>query len=278
MLGLLGRQGYRMTPEPEGADFVIVNTCGFLEVARQESLDTIREMLRLKKRGKLGGVIVAGCLAQRDRESLLDQCPGIDQVVGVFAREEIASAAERLMAGRTDQPVTIGNVTSAPLCDTDRLRLTPRHIAYLRIAEGCDRLCTFCSIPNIRGRYTSKPIDQVVAEAEQLAADGARELILIAQDTSSYGTDGGGEPQLARLLTRLEQVEGLRWLRLMYLYPMHVGEELIDVLASGHKILPYIDLPLQHINETILRRMKRGIARADTDRLLDRLRERVPGW
>ena len=277
MLGLLEREGYRTVPEPEGADFVIVNTCGFLEVARQESLRTIREMLRLKKQGKLGGVIVAGCLAERDKEKLLDQCPGVDQVVGVFGRDQIALAADRLTGGDRDEKAVFAPPPKVPLCDTERHRLTPRHVAYLRIAEGCDRLCTFCSIPHIRGRYASKPIDQVVAEAEQLVADGARELILIAQDTSHYGIDRGGEPQLARLLARLEGVDGLTWLRLMYLYPMHLGEELIEVLASGRKILPYLDLPLQHINDAILRRMKRQVGRADTERLLARLHEKIPG-
>jgi ribosomal protein S12 methylthiotransferase len=277
MLGLLEQGGYRTTPEPEGADLVIVNTCGFLRIARQESLQTIRQMLRLKKRGKIRGVIVAGCLAQRDKEKLFEQCPGIDQVVGVFGRDEIALAADRLIGGRPGEKTVIRPPSETPLCDGGRRRLTPRHLAYLRIAEGCDRLCTFCSIPDIRGRYASKPLDQVVAEAEQLVADGARELILIAQDTSRYGLDRGGEPQLARLLARLDQLDGLAWLRLMYLYPMHVGKELIEVLASGRKILPYLDLPLQHINDAILRGMKRQVGRADTERLLDRLRGRIPG-
>ena len=277
MLGLLERGGYRMVSEPAGSDFVVVNTCGFLEVARQESLETIREMLRLKRRGKLRGVLVAGCLAERDREDLFRQCPGIDQVVGVFGREGVVEAADRFMAGRGDRRVDFGESNTPPLCDGDRLRLTPPHVAYLRIAEGCDRACTFCSIPNIRGRYTSKPIEHAVAEAEQLVADGARELVVIAQDTSSFGTDRGGAPQLARLLARLDELEGLMWLRVMYLYPMLVGEDLVEVLASGRKILPYLDLPLQHVNDTILRRMNRGVTRADTERLLDRLRQRVPG-
>ena len=277
MLGLLEQEGYRTVPEPEGADFVIVNTCGFLEVARQESLRAIREMLRLKKRGKLRGVIVAGCLAERDREKLLEQCPGVDQLVGVFGRDQIALAADRLMGGNQDEKAVFGSPPKAPLCDTERHRLTPPHVAYLRIAEGCDRLCTFCSIPHIRGRYASKPIEQIVAEAGLLVADGARELVLIAQDTSHYGIDLGGKSQLARLLARLDQLDGLTWLRLMYLYPMHLGDDLIEVLASGRKILPYLDLPLQHVSDAILRSMKRQVGRADTERLLARLREKIPG-
>ncbi len=277
MLGLLRSRGYEPVCQPEGADFVVVNTCGFIQSARQESLETIQEMVRLKERGLVGGVIVTGCLAERDREALLEQCPGIDQLVGVFARDEITRAADRLIGGVTDGRTIFRPAPGRPLPDGGRFRVTCRHAAYLKIAEGCDRTCTFCSIPAIRGRYASKPADQIVAEAEQLAGDGVRELILVAQDTNSYGVDLTGRPQLARLLLRLEDVEGLEWIRLMYLYPTHVTEELIDVVASGRKILPYLDLPLQHINGQMLRRMNRGVTRADTQRLLDRLRERIEG-
>jgi len=275
MLGLLTLGGYHLLPEPEGADFVIVNTCGFLEIARQESLSVIQEMLRLKAQGLVGGVIVAGCLAERDREGLLQQCPGIDQLVGVFGREKIALAADRLVGGAPGGNVILPAAPKYPLPDGDRVRLTLPHLAFLKIAEGCDRLCTFCSIPNMRGGYVSKPIDEIVAEAEQLAADGVRELILIAQDTTSYGLDLAGEPRLAELLRRLEQVDRLEWIRLMYLYPMYITDELIEVLASGRKLIPYLDLPLQHISSRILRRMKRRVTRSDTERLLDRLRNGI---
>jgi ribosomal protein S12 methylthiotransferase len=277
MLGLLKLEGYQLVPEPEGAGFVIINTCGFLESARQESLETIREMLRLKKRGLVGGVIVAGCLAERDKVGLLEQCPGIDQVVGVFGREEIVQVAGRLSAPEPGERGLFRPAAKKALPDGDRLRITLPHLAFLKIAEGCDRLCTFCSIPNMRGQYVSKPIEQVVQEAEQLAADGVRELILIAQDTTFYGIDLYGRPELAQLLSRLEQVAGLEWIRVMYLYPMHLTEELLEVLASSHKILRYLDLPLQHINDKILRRMKRQVTRADTEKLLDRLRDRIAG-
>ena len=275
MLGLLRLEGYELVDKPEGADFVVVNTCGFLEIARQKSLDTIGEMLRLKRQGLIGGVIVAGCMAQRDGESLLERYPGIDQLVGVFGRDEIAQAADRLMGGQTEPRMIFRPAPSPPLADVNRLRITPRHLGYLKIAEGCDRLCSFCCIPAIRGKYASKPIDQVLAEAEQLASDGVRELILVAQDTSYYGLDLDGQPQLARLLTALEAVEGLQWIRLMYLYPMHVTDELIDVLAAGGKVLPYLDLPLQHINDEVLGRMRRRVTRAETERLIGRLRERI---
>ncbi len=275
MLGLLNLHGYQLQWEPEGADVVIVNTCGFVESARQESLETIREMVDLKERGLVGGVIVAGCLAQRDQFRLLEECPGIDQVVGVFGREEIVQVAERLSNSQASERGLFPPVAAKALPDSDRLRITLPHLAFLKIAEGCDRLCTFCSIPSMRGPYVSKPIEQVVAEAQQLAADGVRELILVAQDTSFYGLDLYGRAELAQLLLRLEEVPGVEWIRLMYLYPMHFTDELLDVLGSSRKVLPYLDLPLQHANDTILRRMKRQVTRAQIERLLDRLRGRI---
>lgn len=275
MAGLLRLEGYQLVPQTEGADFVVVNTCGFIADARRESRRVIREMLQLKQQGRLRGVIVAGCLAERDRQAMLRVYPQIDQLVGVFGREEITTAAERLIGGPGQQRTLFRPAPSRPLSDGDRLRLTSRHVAFLKIAEGCDRLCSFCTIPKIRGPYASKPIEQVVAEAEELAADGVRELVLVAQDTSFYGRDLYGEPRLARLLTRLEALDRLAWIRLMYLYPIDITEELIDVLASAEKILPYLDLPLQHVNDEILRRMRRRVSRAETERLLDRLRRRI---
>lgn len=277
MLGLLAQAGYRVTLEPEGADFVVINTCGFLQAARDESLQTIREMLALKQRGKLRGVIVAGCLAQRDQEALLEQCPGIDQVVGLFGRDEIAEAAARLMDGLTEQRTLFRPAPARALSDTNRLRITPPHLAFLKISEGCDRLCTFCSIPRIRGKYVSKSIEEIVDEARQLAADGVRELNLVAQDTTYYGLDTEGRPQLAELLPRLEEVAGIEWIRLMYLYPMHLTDELIRRIVASPKIVPYLDLPLQHINDRVLKRMARRVNRAETEELLDCLRERIPG-
>ncbi len=276
MLGRLRQHGYRMVPQPEGADFVVINTCGFIAPARRESLDTIREMVRLKEQGRLHGVIVAGCLAQRDKEALLEQCPGIDQLVGVFARDAIAEAAGRLLDGLAQQRTLFRPAPSRPLSDADRLRVTPPHLAFLKISEGCDRLCTFCAIPSIRGRHASKPIPGVLAEARQLAADGARELVLVAQDLTSYGVDLDGRPQLAHLLRSLARIDRIEWIRLMYLYPMYVTDELIEVIAGDEKVLPYLDLPLQHINDQVLRRMNRRVSRAETEALLDRLRRRIP--
>ncbi len=277
MAGLLQLDGYRWVSDPDGAEVVVVNTCGFIGDARRESHETIREILQLKKRGRVGRVIVTGCLAERDQGRLLKQYPQIDQLLGVFARDDIALAAARLDRGEVDPRGLFRPAPSRPLPDGHRRRLTLPHLAFLKISEGCNRLCSFCSIPRMRGPYASKPVEQVVAEAEELAADGVRELVLVAQDTTFYGLDLNGKPQLAGLLERLQKVEGLAWIRLMYLYPMHVTEELIRVVAGGGKVLPYLDLPLQHINDDLLKRMRRRVSRAETEQLLDHLRERIDG-
>ncbi len=275
MAGILAQQGYRLVAEPEKADFAVVNTCGFIGDARDESFKAIREMLQLKQQGRLQGVIVTGCLAQRDRDALFRDFAEVDQLVGVFARDEIATAADRLMGGVSQSRTIFSPAPVRPLSDAGRLRLTPRHLAHLRIAEGCNRLCTFCAIPQIRGRYASKPVEQVLDEARQLAADGVRELVLVAQDTSSYGLDIYGRPRLAELLRQLDRLDDIAWIRLMYLYPLHVSDELVEVLASAEKVLPYLDLPLQHINDDVLGRMSRLVDRAQTERLLDRLRQQI---
>ncbi len=275
MAGLLHRDGYRMVSEPDGADLAVVNTCGFIGDARSESYAAIEEMLRLKKSGRVGRVVVAGCLAERDKDELLKRFPDIDQILGVFARDEIALSLGRLDRGEVEQRTLFHPAPSNPLSDLGRQRLTLRHLAYLKIAEGCNRLCSFCSIPHMRGPYASKPIDQVVAEAEELAADGVRELVLVAQDTSFYGIDIAGRPQLAELLRRLERIEGIAWIRLMYLYPMHITDEVIELIGGGSKVLPYLDIPLQHINDEVLRRMQRRVSRQETEQLLDRLRSRI---
>lgn len=274
MAGLLQLRGYQLVADPRGAELAVINTCGFIADARTESYDAIEEMLRLKKRGQLAKVIVTGCLAERERERLLERYPGIDQLIGVFARDEIAEVVLDGKAGET-APLLFRPAPSQPLPDTGRLRITLPHLAYLKIAEGCNRLCSFCSIPLMRGPYASKPIERVVAEAEELAADGVRELVLIAQDTTFYGLDTDGRPRLAELLARLEQVDGLTWIRLMYLYPAHVTDELVAVIASAKKILPYLDMPLQHINDEVLQRMRRRVGRQETEQLLERLRGRI---
>ncbi len=277
MLGLLQLDGYQLVQQPAGADFVVVNTCGFIERAREESFATIHEMLELKRKGDIRGVIVSGCLAEREKEKLLETLPEIDHLVGVFGREQVTKVADRLIAGLDEQRTVFQPAPSQPLDDRQRLRITPRHFAFLKISEGCDRLCTFCAIPKMRGKHATKPIEQVVAEARELAADGVRELVIVAQDTTYYGMDNYGEPRLPALLEELEQVEGIEWIRLMYLYPMYFGDDLIDKIAASPKIIPYLDLPLQHINDTMLRRMQRRVSRAATEELLDKLRQRVEG-
>jgi ribosomal protein S12 methylthiotransferase len=277
MAGLLGLEGYQLVREPEGADFVVINTCGFIADARHESNRNIREMLELKKRGKLQGVIVAGCLVERQKEKILEQFPEIDQLVGVFARNEIARAADRLIGGLSEQRTLFRPAPQRPLSDVNRLRITPRHLAFIKISEGCNRPCTFCSIPLMRGRHVSKPMEEVVGEARQLAHDGVRELVIVAQDTTYYGMDTARRPELVQLLTRLHEIPGIEWIRLMYLYPMYFTDELVELIASAPRIVPYLDMPLQHISDEVLRRMKRAVNRKQTEALLARLRQRIPG-
>lgn len=314
MLGLLAQGGFALTPNPEDADLVIVNTCGFIEAARQESLAVIREMLELKRRGRVRAVVVAGCLAERWRERLLEELPEIDGLAGVFAREEIARLCEQVLqqsprrgsggpthrrrrspvSARPTLPVLDDPVWQKrqaaiweqraifrpapvrPFSDQARLRITPRHYAYLKISEGCDRLCTFCAIPRMRGKHVSKPMEQILEEAEELASDGVVELNLVAQDLTYYGLDRYGRPMLAELLRRLEEIDGLRWIRLLYLYPMYITDELLATIAASRKILHYLDIPLQHINDRVLRRMQRRVNRAEIESLLQRLRQALP--
>lgn len=276
MLGTLALDGYTLVSEPAGADFVIVNTCGFIEQSRAESKAVIREMLDLKKGGQTGGVIVAGCLPQRLGPALLDELPEIDHIVGVFGRDEINRVADHLVGRRREQRELFRPAPIKAMDDRERLRITPRHYAYLKISEGCDRLCTFCSIPKMRGKHVTKPIEMVLEEARELVKDGVRELNIVAQDTTYYGIDLYGEPRLPELLRQLEQVEGLKWIRLLYLYPIFFTDELISTIADSGKIIPYLDMPLQHINDTMLKRMQRRVNRAQTEELIGKLRDRVP--
>ena len=276
MLGLLQLDGYQLVPEPDGADFVVVNTCGFIESARKESFSAIDEMLELKRQGRTRGVIVSGCLAERQKEDLLKDRPNIDSLVGVFGREEITRLADRLVGDLDEQRHVFRPAPVRALSDQDRLRITPQHFAYLKISEGCDRLCTFCAIPGMRGKHATKPMESVIAEAKQLAASGVRELIIVAQDTTYYGKDLYGEPRLTELLQELDQVEGLDWIRLMYFYPMYIDQRLLDTIAQAKRILPYIDMPLQHASDAMLRRMSRRVNRTDTEALLQQMRATIP--
>lgn len=275
MLGTLALDGYTLVSDPEGSDFVIVNTCGFIEQSRDESKGVIREMLDLKRAGKTHGVIVAGCLPERIGPALLEEMPEIDHLVGVFGRDEIARVADRLIGGRTEQREVFRPAPIKALDDRARLRITPKHYAYLKISEGCDRTCTFCAIPKMRGKHVTKPMEAVLAEAQELAADGVKELNIVAQDTTYYGLDLYGKVRLAELLRQLEAVEGIDWIRLLYLYPIHFTDELIDTIAGSSKIIPYLDMPLQHVSDAVLKRMQRRVKRAQIEELIGKLRERI---
>ena len=276
MLGLLREDGWQLVGEPAGSDLVVVNTCAFIDASRAESYAAINEMLDLKKAGGTRGVIVAGCLAERQKESLLDELPGVDAVIGVFSRDEIARAAERLIGGLGEQRSVFRPAPARALDDSGRMRVTPRHMAYLKISEGCDRTCTFCAIPKMRGKHATKPLEEVVREARELAADGVQELVIVAQDTTYYGIDLYGEPRLVELLDALEAVDGIEWIRLMYLYPIHFTDRLIEKIATSRKIVPYLDMPLQHASDAVLKRMQRRVNRAATEELLEKLRARIP--
>jgi len=285
MLGKLAQDGLTLAPDADGADVVVVNTCGFIEPARQESLGVIREMLELKRQGRVGAVVVAGCLAERQKDMLLQTVPEVDQIVGVFGREEIAQVVDRAMISphrkqgslAAEQRSLFRPAPVRALEDTARLRITPRHFAYLKISEGCDRTCTFCAIPDMRGKHITKPIEEIVREANELAVDGVRELIIVAQDTTYYGLDLYGRIRLHELVHELDQVKGIEWIRLLYAYPMYINDELLATLANAKNVIPYLDMPLQHINDRMLKRMQRRVNRADTETLLKRLRKQIPG-
>lgn len=276
MLGRLDADGYRMVESVDGADFVVVNTCGFISSARDESLGAIDEMLELKKQGRIRGVVVTGCLAERSREALLEDRPDIDALIGVFGRDEIVGVADRLFGGLTEQRTVFRPAPIRALADNVRSAVTPRHFAYLKISEGCDRLCTFCAIPKMRGKHASKPIEQIVQEAKMLAASGVREMVVVAQDTTYYGLDLYGEPRLRQLLEQLDQIEGLEWIRLMYFYPMYIDRPLLETIAGAKRIVPYIDMPLQHASNTMLRRMARRVDRAAIEQIVAMIRQTIP--
>src|SRR4051794_7289904 len=277
MLGLLAQDGFALVADGQAADLVIVNTCGFIDAARQESCSVIEEMLERKRAGSVKGVIVAGCLAERQKDLLLEQFPEVDQVVGVFGREEIARVSQRVLGGLDEQRTVFRPAPVQAQDDRSRLRITPRHLAYLKVSEGCDRLCTFCAIPFMRGKHVTKPIEKVVEEARELAADGVRELNLVAQDMTYYGVDLYGRPRLAELLRALDEIEEIDWIRVLYNYPNFFTEELYETLGTSRKILPYLDMPLQHINDRMLKMMNRRHTRAETEAIISRLRSSIPG-
>ena len=274
MLYLLNEAGYAISPEPDGCDAVVINTCGFIDAAKSEAIDTILEMAQLKAEGRLGKIIVCGCLSERYQDSISDELPEIDAVLGVGSFGDIVTAVDKALSG--ERPQLFGD-KNAPVEEIPRIVSTGPAWAYLRIAEGCNNFCAFCAIPYIRGRYRSRDMDSIVAEAKELAKHGVKELIVIAQDITRYGTDLYGKRSLAALCRRLSEIEGVHWIRLHYLYPDQFDDELIDEIASNPKIVKYLDIPIQHINNEILRSMNRRGTGDDIRALFRKLRERIPG-
>jgi len=286
MLGMLAEAGCPVSADGVAADVLVVNTCGFLAASRDEALGILRDAAARKNSGEIRRIVVAGCLVQRDGQRLVEEVPEIDALVGVNNREDIVRAvtngAGRVAkasksAGRMIQLAEYHPLKKPGWSDRSRLRLTPQHYAYVRISEGCDQKCTFCTIPSIRGPMHCKTPAQLRAECEELIADGAREILLIGQDTSSYGRDIGYEAGLAGLLRELDALDGLKWLRLMYVYPTEVTDEIIAAMGECERVVKYIDIPLQHINDRVLKAMHRRVTRGKTEALLEKLRKRVPG-
>ena len=275
MLGILDSHGIELTSDPADADILIVNTCAFIKSAKEESITTIINMADYKENGKCRSLIVTGCLGQRYGQELLDELPEANAIMGTGAWERIMEAVEETLKGR--RLVLVGKDETVYDANTPRILTTPNYTAYLKIAEGCDHGCTFCSIPLIRGRFRSRSIEDIVNEAERLVYNGAKEIVLIAQDSANYGVDLYRKPMLAKLLRELCKIEELLWIRVLYVYPKYFTEELIDVFADEPKVVKYIDLPLQHAHDSILRSMHRPDTRAGMENLIKRLRERIPG-
>jgi ribosomal protein S12 methylthiotransferase len=307
MLGLAQQSGHELTRDAAEADVLVVNTCAFIDKAKQESIDAILEMAEHKKTGNCRKLVVTGCMAERYRDELREQIPEIDAVLGTGEVPKIVEALSSVSSlqspvivpllrgdgsavtedrgpqrgsrvGVADRkPQTVDLPTYIYDADTPRLLATPRHYAYVKIAEGCDYKCAFCIIPKLRGHYRSRPADSILREAESLAARGVKELLLISQDTTFYGIDRGERGALARLLRQLNGVAGLEWIRMLYLYPTTIGDDVLDAMAECEKVAKYIDLPLQHASDPVLKRMKRPGTRRSYEALLNRIRQRVPG-
>ena len=275
MMATVQHAGYNVVLSPEGADVAVVNTCGFLASACEEAIDNILEMAELKKEGKLKKIIVTGCMAQRYKDDVLHELPEVDAVLGTGSYGEIARAVDEVMAPGGLRPCYMGDIQNC-VQGGARILSTPSWYAYLRIAEGCDNCCAYCVIPRLRGRYRSRPMNELLDEASELASAGVKELIVIAQDITRYGMDWDGKPHLADLLEELCKLD-FHWIRLHYLYPEWIDDRLIDVIAREDKILKYLDIPLQHCNDKILKKMNRRGDKKYLCALLDKLRERIPG-
>jgi ribosomal protein S12 methylthiotransferase len=278
MMGQLAAAGYEITPNAEEAETIVVNTCGFIESAKAESIEAILEAARLKNEGKAKRLVVAGCLVERYRDDLMKDLPEVDAFIGTNQINEILTVADEKIDVRSLPLLPIGNKTATYIYDYDtpRLRATSSHTAFIKIAEGCDRPCAFCSIPSMRGSFRSRRLGSILKEAADLAAQGVKELVLIAQDSSRYGEDVGEADALAKLMRGLCEVEGIEWVRVMYTYPTHISDAFLDVLATEPKAVKYLDIPLQHASRNVLKLMKRGGTRESLERLIAKVRARVP--
>ncbi len=274
MLGLLAGQGHQMVDDEESADVIVVNTCCFIHDAKEESIQTILEMAEYKKEGKLKALIVTGCLAQRYKQEILDEIEEVDAVLGTTSYDKILEAIEEALKG--NKVLQLENIDTLPEVAATRMVTTGGHYAYLKIAEGCDKHCTYCIIPKIRGNFRSVPMEKLLKEAEELAEHGVKELILVAQETTLYGKDIYGEKSLHRLLRELCKIKGIRWIRILYCYPEEITDELIQVIKEESKICKYLDLPIQHASDAVLRRMGRRTSKAQLIAIIEKLRREIP--
>ena len=274
MLGLLASRGYEMTDDECEADIIVINTCCFIHDAKEESIQNILEMAEYKKEGSLKALIVTGCLAQRYRQEILDEIPEVDAVLGTTAYDQILDAVDEALKGRSS--VRMEDLQRLPKVEAKRQVTTGGHFAYMKIAEGCDKHCTYCIIPKIRGRFRSRPMEELIREAEELAEQGVKELILVAQETTLYGKDLYGEKSLPVLLRKLCKISGLRWIRVLYCYPEEITDELIRVMKEEPKICHYLDLPIQHANDDILKRMGRKTSKQELIDIVGKLRKEIP--
>ena len=275
MLFLLQQAGFEISGSPDGCDLAIVNTCGFIDSAKQEAIDNILALGQLKEAGRLGKIMVTGCLAQRYQEEIIKEMPEVDGILGTGSYYDVVAAVKKVLAGR--QILQFDDI-DAPIDETDRILTTPEHYAYLKIAEGCDNHCAYCIIPALRGRFRSRELDDVLYEARRLAMDGVKEIIVVAQDITRYGIDlDCHEYLLPELMRQLCKIDGIHWVRLHYLYPDVLNDEMIDVIASEPKIVKYLDIPIQHINDEILRKMNRHGDGEFLKAMFRKLRERIPG-
>ena len=274
MLGLLASRGYEMTDDETEADIIVINTCCFIHDAKEESIQNILEMAEYKKEGKVKALIVTGCLAERYRQDILDEIPEVYEGLGTTAYDRILDAVDAALAG--EHSVMLADIDALPLPDTKRLVTTGGHFAYLKIAEGCDKHCTYCIIPKIRGNYRSVPMERLIREAEELAAQGVKELILVAQETTLYGKDLYGEKSLHRLVRELCRISGLQWIRILYCYPEEITDELIQVMKEEKKVCHYLDLPIQHASDAVLKRMGRRTTKQELIEIIGKLRREIP--